>query len=220
MGILAFKLQCKAVLVLYAAFYRNTEFLSAILIAMQCARVTYNMTASIGLCSFSLLSLQLLVHWACGKIVLQWVLMQTFELVSLPLGLLYHLATWILTNWRLMFLSWAGFPRVSPKRRGSRVCLLLDFIFKLTFFFLNLTLTFCLNKLLEVQKYTLYHHEHHPTPPNVRWVNKNAWILGCTFRTRISVLRVPFCQIRCGLTISFYEEKWAICVRDKKTEIW
>jgi len=57
--------------------------------------ITYKMTVSITFSSFIRFLYILLVHWACGKILLQWVLLESFEFAFLSLGLLYLLMTWI-----------------------------------------------------------------------------------------------------------------------------
>ena len=64
---------------------------------LGCACTTYNTMARINFGSFICFLYILLVHWACGKIVLWLVLMESFEFVFLSLGPLYIylLVTWI-----------------------------------------------------------------------------------------------------------------------------
>ena len=66
------------------------------------------MTANIDFGSFSLLGLSchLLIHWECGKILLQWMLVESFEFVFLPLELLFFFSLFFFLFWALCDPFW------------------------------------------------------------------------------------------------------------------
>ena len=86
MWILAFEFQRDVLLPLCKSqkkhfMYRKTKFVSSSWLHFGCNNLQHDSYSSINLGTCSLLSLHLLVHWACGKIVLQWMLMASFELM-------------------------------------------------------------------------------------------------------------------------------------------